>query len=234
MEQAEQAATEILLGPDPPTAIFSGQNYFTIGAVKALRSLGLQHEVALIGFDDFALADLLDPAVTVVAHDPAEIGRTAAELLFRRLDGDAAPSQHIVCPVRAHPARLRARSRRRAMIVVAGEALIDLIADTARSARTWAAGRSTPPSRSAASACRSASSAASPTTASAGCSPARLAESGVDVRYVHGRPGADTARRRRTTPATARRVHVLPRRARRYADLATPICPSSAADVVAL
>jgi LacI family transcriptional regulator len=98
MEDAEQAAAEILQGPEPPTAILSGQNYFTIGAIKALRSLGLEREIALVGFDDFALADLLSPAVTVIAHDPAEIGRTAAELLFRRLDGDASSSQHVICP----------------------------------------------------------------------------------------------------------------------------------------
>jgi LacI family transcriptional regulator len=98
MEAAAQAAAEMLQGSDPPTAIFAGQNYFAIGAVKALRSLGLQHRVALVGFDDFALADMLDPPTTVVAHDPAELGRTAAQLLFRRLDGDASPSRHVVCP----------------------------------------------------------------------------------------------------------------------------------------
>ena len=98
MEEAEHVVAEMLGSPDPPTAILSGQNYFTIGAIKALRAHGLQHGVALIGFDDFALADLLEPAVTVVAHDPAELGRTAAELLFRRLDGDASPSQQIVSP----------------------------------------------------------------------------------------------------------------------------------------
>jgi LacI family transcriptional regulator len=42
---------------------------------------------------------MLDPPVTVVTHDPAELGRTAAELLFRRLDGDRSASEHIVCPV---------------------------------------------------------------------------------------------------------------------------------------
>jgi LacI family transcriptional regulator len=98
MEDAAQAVAEMLNRPDPPTAILSGQNYFTIGAIKTLRALGLEHRLALIGFDDFALAELLDPPVTVVSHDPAELGRTAAELLFRRLDGYAAPSQHIVCP----------------------------------------------------------------------------------------------------------------------------------------
>jgi LacI family transcriptional regulator len=97
-DEAEQVLAEMLRGADPPTAILSGQNYFTIGAIKALRSLGLQHEIALVGFDDFALADLLDPAVSVVSHDPAELGHTAADLLFRRLDGDDSASQHIVCP----------------------------------------------------------------------------------------------------------------------------------------
>jgi LacI family transcriptional regulator len=98
LEEAEQAVAEMLEGADPPTAIISGQNYFTIGAIKALRARGLQRKIALVGFDDFALADLLDPPVTVIAHDPAQLGRTAAQLLFRRLDGDGSPSQQIVCP----------------------------------------------------------------------------------------------------------------------------------------
>jgi len=55
--------------------------------------LGLHKRVALVGFDDFLLADLLEPAITVVAQDPAAIGRTAAGVLFRRLDGDRSPSQ---------------------------------------------------------------------------------------------------------------------------------------------
>jgi LacI family transcriptional regulator, galactose operon repressor len=103
MEDARQAALEIFAGPEPPTAILSGQNYFTIGAIKALRTLGLEHGVALVGFDDFALADLLDPAVTVIAHDPAELGRAAAELLFRRLDGEVSATEHVICPFELIP-----------------------------------------------------------------------------------------------------------------------------------
>jgi LacI family transcriptional regulator len=38
--------------------------------------------------------------VTVVAQDPAEIGRLAAEILFRRLDGDRSPSKVHVVPTR--------------------------------------------------------------------------------------------------------------------------------------
>lgn len=99
IEDAERSVVEILAFNGSATAFLSAQNYFTIGACKALRSLGRQRDVAVVGFDDFALAELLDPPVTVVVHDPVELGRIAAELLFRRLDGDRSPSEHVVCPV---------------------------------------------------------------------------------------------------------------------------------------
>ena len=60
----------------------------TIGAIRALHHLGRQHDVALIGFDDLALADTLRPGVTVMAQDPTRMGTIAAERLFARLDGD--------------------------------------------------------------------------------------------------------------------------------------------------
>jgi LacI family transcriptional regulator, galactose operon repressor len=94
IERAEAAATEMLASPRPPTALFTGQNLITIGAFRALRRLGLHERVALIGFDDILLADLLVPGITVIAQDPVAIGRTAAQVLFRRLDGDRSPTQH--------------------------------------------------------------------------------------------------------------------------------------------
>jgi LacI family transcriptional regulator len=96
IDRAEAAAIELLGMPDPPTALLTGQNLITIGAFKALRRLELHQRVALIGFDDILLADLLQPGITVIAQDPAAIGRTAAEMLFRRLDGDRSPSEHRV------------------------------------------------------------------------------------------------------------------------------------------
>ena len=64
------------------------------------RSLGA---VAVVGFDDFPLAEMLDPPVTVVAHDPVELGLTAARSSFAGLDGDRSTSEHIVCPVQLVP-----------------------------------------------------------------------------------------------------------------------------------
>ncbi len=97
-EAAETAVREVLDVPVPPTALLTSQNLVTIGAIRALRGLGLQHAVALVGFDDLALGDMLDPSVTVIAQDPTEIGRTAARLLFERIDGYAGPARTITLP----------------------------------------------------------------------------------------------------------------------------------------
>jgi LacI family transcriptional regulator, galactose operon repressor len=95
---AELAARELLLSATPPTALFTGQNLITVGAVRALRGLGLQHDVALVSFDDVVLGDMVEPGITVVRQDPYELGRQAAELLFARLDDSDGTSRRIVLP----------------------------------------------------------------------------------------------------------------------------------------
>lgn len=95
---ASQATVELMRAPDAPTALFTSQNLITIGALRALHDLGLHREVALVGFDDVALADSLEPAVTVVAQDAHALGRTAAELLFSQIEGYAGPARHVVLP----------------------------------------------------------------------------------------------------------------------------------------
>jgi LacI family transcriptional regulator len=100
---AAQAVIELLTITDAPTAIFSAQNLVTIGAVRALRRLELHHDVALIGFDDIILGDLLEPGVTVVAQDAAAIGRLAAEQLLARVAGDDGPPRRRVVPTQLIP-----------------------------------------------------------------------------------------------------------------------------------
>jgi LacI family transcriptional regulator len=70
----------------------------TLGAIRALHDLRLQGTVALIGFDDIVLADLVRPGITVMAQDPTRLGTLAAERLFARLDGDVSAVQTVVVP----------------------------------------------------------------------------------------------------------------------------------------
>ncbi|MGZ4631492.1 MAG: substrate-binding domain-containing protein, partial [Actinomycetes bacterium] len=94
--EAEAAATRMLALEAPPTAFFAAQNLVTIGTLRALRRAGLSQEIAVVGFDDFLLADLLEPGITVVAQDVNLIGIEAAELLFRRIAGEEGPPEHVV------------------------------------------------------------------------------------------------------------------------------------------
>jgi LacI family transcriptional regulator len=97
VEEAARATDEILRLPVPPTALFTSQNLVTIGALKAVRQAGLQDKVAMVGFDDFLLADILVPGITVVTQDAAQLGRLATRLLLGRLDGDDFPfGTHVV------------------------------------------------------------------------------------------------------------------------------------------
>ena len=87
------ALAAMLAGPSPVTALFCGNNRTTILALREIAHAG--RRLALVGFDDFEFADLLTPGVTVVAQNPAEMGRRAAELLFGRLAGTRGPAQYI-------------------------------------------------------------------------------------------------------------------------------------------
>ena len=98
--KARAAVTALLDLADPPTAIFSSQNLITVGAIRALHGRGVQHSTALVGFDDLLLADMVEPAITVIAQDPTAIGTIAADLALARLDGDRSPFATHVVPTR--------------------------------------------------------------------------------------------------------------------------------------
>jgi len=87
-----------LRGPDPATALVTGNLDTTIAV---LRRLGLPaaSRLAIVGFDEVPLADLVRPSLTVVAQDTATIGRTAVELLSARIADPSRPVQTVVVPV---------------------------------------------------------------------------------------------------------------------------------------
>jgi LacI family transcriptional regulator len=97
---AEPALGALLALDRPPTAVLAAQKTMAIGALRALHRLGLAETVGLVAFDDFDLADVVRPGVTVVAQNPALMGQTAAELMLSRRDGYAGRARTVVVPVR--------------------------------------------------------------------------------------------------------------------------------------
>jgi LacI family transcriptional regulator len=101
--RAQEAVHDLLRLDEPPTALFTANNRLTTGALRALklealklRDPGGSHRPALIGFDDFDLADVV--GVSVVAHDAVEMGRQAARLAIDRISGVNGPPRTVLMP----------------------------------------------------------------------------------------------------------------------------------------
>ena len=98
-EREGYEATQKLLGlPHPPTAIFTGNNLLTIGALKAIqaRNLTIPDDVALTGFDEMRWTSLIRPGLTVIEQPTYELGRTAAELLLKRLEDPSRSTREVI------------------------------------------------------------------------------------------------------------------------------------------
>jgi len=92
----EGAARALLAGPARPTALFCADNRHTVGALRAVRAA--TEPVALLGFDDFELAELLPVPVSVVRFDVMALGAAAARLAYGRVDGERGLPARAVVP----------------------------------------------------------------------------------------------------------------------------------------
>ncbi|MFI7025579.1 LacI family DNA-binding transcriptional regulator [Micromonospora sp. NPDC049900] len=90
-EEGGLRAMDELLALDPrPTAVFCFNNLVTVGALKAIRRAGLRipTDISLLAFDDMTLFPLVDPPISAIDQPAYEMGRYAADLLLRMLDGE--------------------------------------------------------------------------------------------------------------------------------------------------
>jgi DNA-binding LacI/PurR family transcriptional regulator len=94
-----QAALRLIGRPDRPSALYVASNMMAIGALEAIRTLGIRvpEEISFVGFDDIEVAKLMSPPPTVVDRPMYEQGATAMRLLVDRIRRGAndAP-RHIV------------------------------------------------------------------------------------------------------------------------------------------
>ena len=98
-DQAREAVARLMADTDTD-AIFGANNRATIGALWAFRDAG--RRLPLIGFDDFDLAQLMQPEVSVVSQDVEQMGTLAASLLIDRLSGTGSAQRDYVLPTTLH------------------------------------------------------------------------------------------------------------------------------------
>jgi LacI family transcriptional regulator len=92
--QATRAVIGMLSLADPPTAIFATESDALVGAIRALRQMGLSYpeDVSLIGFDDSSWATIMSPPLSMVSQPLEQLGRLTADCLLERIKGTTASS----------------------------------------------------------------------------------------------------------------------------------------------
>lgn len=87
IEAGYHGAVELLHSDPRPTAIFCANNLMTLGALHAIRDLGLNcpDDIGILGFDDHLWADIFNPPLSVVSQPTFELGVNAAQILCKQI-----------------------------------------------------------------------------------------------------------------------------------------------------
>ena len=94
-ESGYYGALALLALPEPPTAIFAGNDWMALGAIEAIsnRGLSVPRDLAVVGVDDISLAARAHPPLTTISIPKREMARTATELLLRQIQGTDLPEE---------------------------------------------------------------------------------------------------------------------------------------------
>jgi DNA-binding LacI/PurR family transcriptional regulator len=102
VESGRDAVADLLSSFARPTAIVAAGDTLAVGAIHAVRELGLRvpEDVAVVSFDDPFFADLLDPPITALARNERALGELAASLLLHAIQtGSLGPPTEVRVPV---------------------------------------------------------------------------------------------------------------------------------------
>ncbi|MGG7604789.1 LacI family DNA-binding transcriptional regulator [Massilia sp. BKSP1R2A-1] len=103
VSSGHEHARALLRLPDPPTALFCANDLMAVGALEAVRELGLSvpAEVSVVGYDDQDIARYTQPPLSTVLLPNYEMGRWAAESLVAQVNGGVVrrTSMKMDCPL---------------------------------------------------------------------------------------------------------------------------------------
>ena len=86
--------------PDPPTAIFAGNDRQAVGVYRALHELNINvpDEMSVIGFDNLPYTEIMHPPLTTVHAPRLELGRRAATMLLHLINEEPVEMMRVVLP----------------------------------------------------------------------------------------------------------------------------------------
>ncbi|MEO6253943.1 MAG: LacI family DNA-binding transcriptional regulator [Ferruginibacter sp.] len=94
-KELEDAVKNLVNLKDKPDAIFSAGDRLTVSCLAALKAIGLKipDDIALVGFSNSPLVELMNPSLTSVKQPAFEMGQTATELLIKLIESKRAVTE---------------------------------------------------------------------------------------------------------------------------------------------
>lgn len=101
-EDSYRATLQLLGSPSRPTALLAINDLLAVGALRAIKDLGLEapRDISLFGYDDIPLSKYLIPRLSTASKDGGQMGREAIRLLLARIQDPGRPPQQIRLPAR--------------------------------------------------------------------------------------------------------------------------------------
>lgn len=103
-ESGYKGALDLLDLPDPPSAIFAGNDWMALGAIEAITSRGLSvpGDLSVVGVDNITLAVHARPPLTTISIPKREMARAATEVLLRYIQGTDIPTDPLKILISPH------------------------------------------------------------------------------------------------------------------------------------
>ena len=97
-KKAESAMRDLLASKKPATALFAAKSELGVGIIRSMHS-AKRTDIAMISFDDFRLADTIQPAISILDHSSRDLARAAMTRLLSKIDGVKSPVHEEILPL---------------------------------------------------------------------------------------------------------------------------------------
>lgn len=86
--EVEESINQLMTLKEPPEALVTLSDKLTIGSLKTFKRRGLRipDDIAIVGFSNSDIAEITDPALTVVRQPAFEMGKASTELLLQLIE----------------------------------------------------------------------------------------------------------------------------------------------------
>ena len=102
VSETVSTVTALLTVAHPPTAVFCTDDYKATGVLRAALGLGMRvpEDLSVMGHNTYQISELTTPPLTTVTVPMFELGRSAGEILMRKITDPSTPIENLFFPNR--------------------------------------------------------------------------------------------------------------------------------------